>query len=238
MSANEKEVAENSPEIMLVRYEAAEQALVQANSVIEVKNIRDQAEALRTCAKLAGFSLEWQNRFALLKLCAERLAGEMLNEVVPATGGRPRKNLVSESKFSAPQTLASLGITYTQSRRWRKEASVPEEVFKLYVAAINSAGDELTSAGVLRLADQLQQHEKAYSDDFDVPPKSAGKHKTNQKPLLYQDSWLRVWDAEAETDEPYVLTDNTVAVVVSDGVRTHYYFLEAVQGFILAPIKK
>ena len=46
-------------------------------------------------------------------------------------------------------TLASLGIIYSTSARWQLEASVPEAVFKRYLAAAKRAGQEITAQGLL-----------------------------------------------------------------------------------------
>lgn len=59
----------------LTRYEAAKQALMEARSIDEVKDVRDKAEALRLYMKQAGESLEMQNAVAEIKLRAERRAG-------------------------------------------------------------------------------------------------------------------------------------------------------------------
>jgi hypothetical protein len=229
-------LTDNNPEALLVRCEAAERALAEAQTIIEVKGIRDQAEALRQCARIAGFGLEYQNWVAEIKIRAERRAGEMLEELVPSTGGRPRKNLDTVDGFAPPSTLAELGITYYQSRRWRLEASVPEEDFNRYVASVLANGDELTSAGLLCLAEELKYQKQKDSSTEAEPAAARRKSATGPSAWLYQDEWLALWDAELE--DPHFIGHNTLALVVTNGVKSRRYLLEAVQGFIVTPIRK
>jgi hypothetical protein len=225
----------NDTQALLVRCEAAERALAAAETVVEFKNIRDQAEALRQCAKIAGFGLEYQNWVAEIKIRAERRAGEMLDKLIPSTGGRPRINLDTMDGFSATPTLAELGITHYQSRRWRLEASIPEEIFDLHVASVKARGDELTSAGLLRLAKELKRQEQG-GPSSGAKPDACQKGVPSPPAQLYQDEWLILWDAELE--EPHFIGDNTLALVVTNGVEARCYLVEAVHGFIVTPVRK
>ena len=126
----------------LVVYDAMRRAIAAAASVDEVKDIRDKAEALRVYAKQAGETLEDQNRLAEIKIRAERRAGELLKETVGHSGGSP-----SHHVRDLPD-----GVSPKQSSRWQAEASVPEERFAQYVQETVGQGDELTSAGLRRIA--------------------------------------------------------------------------------------
>jgi hypothetical protein len=50
-----------------------------------------------------------------------------------------------------------LGIGKTQAFRWQQEASVPEKVFEQHLTAIRAKGRELTSAGLLDVAKELDK---------------------------------------------------------------------------------
>lgn len=134
----------------LVRFEAARQALAEARTVDEVKDVRDKAEALRLYMKQAGHGLEMQNDVAEIKLRAERRAGELLSESIEH-GGKPKSHAV---------TLADLGMSKMQSSRWQAEASVPEADFERHIATVRTDGGELTSVGLLRLARATQQEKR------------------------------------------------------------------------------
>lgn len=143
----------------LIRFNAARIALAEARSIDEVKDIRDKAEALRLYAKQAGESLEMQNDIAEIKLRAERRAGELLHEQELSKGGRPSDNQLQAVTGFCPPTLADLGIDKAQSHRWQAMADVPEETFEQHIATVKARGDELTSAGVLRIAKELKRED-------------------------------------------------------------------------------
>ena len=66
--------------VSLIHFDTAKRELALASSIDEVKNIRDQAEAIRQYIKQQKGSFEMQNQAAEIKLRAERRAGEMLRE--------------------------------------------------------------------------------------------------------------------------------------------------------------
>lgn len=143
-------------QVALVQLNAIEQALTKAKSINEVVNLRNQAEAARQCFRLAEYGLEMQNNAAEVKLRAERRAGEMLVEMDKAPAGRPPKNPLHRAR-DLPPTYDELGIEYTQAHRWQLEANVPQDEFERHVAETKAAGEELTSAGVIRLAKRIIQ---------------------------------------------------------------------------------
>src|SRR3981189_2583441 len=56
-------------------------------------------------------------------------------------------------------SLAKLGISKTQSWRWQAIASVPDEAFEDHIASVKAGDEELTTAGVYRLAKQQRSQE-------------------------------------------------------------------------------
>lgn len=144
----------------LVRFDAARTALAEARSIDEVKAVRDKAEALRLYARQAGESLEMQNDIAEIKIRAERRAGELLKERDQNKGGRPADNPLRVARGFEPEPLSDLGINYTQSHRWQAIADVPEPVFEQHIESVKARGDELTSAGVLRIAKEQRREER------------------------------------------------------------------------------
>ena len=217
-------------ETMLMKFEGTERALAEARTIIEVKNIRDQAEALRQYVKQANLGLEIQNRIAEIKIRAERRGGEMINELIPYKGGRPPKNRATMSGFSLQPKLEDFGISPHQSKRWRKEASVPEIDFIQHVAKYKAEGKELTSQSVIDLADKLQRH-----GDVNVSsacePVSFSALAPEYKDCLYVDEWLAVWNGD-NSRPPFMMLD-TVTVTVSDGNISQTYILAAAPGFSL-----
>jgi hypothetical protein len=65
----------------------------------------------------------------------------------------------SEPPAPPPPSLAELGISKMQSSRWQAIAAVPDEAFEDHIAGIKESGDELTTAGVFRLAKRQRNQE-------------------------------------------------------------------------------
>lgn len=128
----------------LARIDAARKALAEAQIIDDVKEVRDQAEAVRLYCKAAGVGLEMQNMAAEIKLRAEKRAGEMLASMELAGGDRKSKSQPASLK------LDDLAINKDQSHRWQRIAAVPDEVFEQYIAEKRETG-EITTAGALKL---------------------------------------------------------------------------------------
>ena len=129
-----------------------------ARTIDEVKDVRDKAEALRLYMRQAGESLEMQNDVAEIKLRAERRAGEILQDMEKAQGKRtdlvPSRNEVVEA-----QTYGEIGLSRTQAHRWQTIAAMPEERFEEHIARTKARNEELTTAGILRVAKDLVREE-------------------------------------------------------------------------------
>jgi N6-adenosine-specific RNA methylase IME4 len=144
-------------ETQLVHFDTARKELALAQSIDEVKDIRDKAEALRQYIRQQGASLEMQNQAAEIKIRAERRAGEMLAEMEEIHPGGDQAKLHDV-------TLPDLGITRIQSHRWQLEASLPEEILEQHIAEVKAQGKELTSIDVQRLSARLKR--KDYIDEL------------------------------------------------------------------------
>jgi phage N-6-adenine-methyltransferase len=125
----------HSPRI-LVRYEAARNALAECCRVDEVKVIHDKAVALQVYAKqakdteLIGYATE-------IRIRAERRAGELLAAMEKNKGGWNQRNKESCGDITEPQddtpTLAEMGISKKQSSQWQKLADLDEPEFETHV---------------------------------------------------------------------------------------------------------
>lgn len=162
----------------LVKFNEAKHALEIAKSIDEVKQIRDQAEAMRAYIKQAKESLVMQNQCAEIKLRAERRAGEMLREM-DVSKGRPEK-----MSHDATFKLDDLGINRTQSSRWQQIAQIPEDVFEEYLKKTIEEEMELTTNGVVRLAKELKYEDSDRKrwesvEQNDFPAEKMGIHCAN-----------------------------------------------------------
>ena len=122
-------------------------ALSVASTLVEVKDIRDKAEAMRKYVETSGLGLDAQNQVAELKLRAERRAGQMLAEFGLHGGKRGSRN----NRLK----LDDLGISKDQSSRWQLLARVNDRRFDEFIESICSNHQELTTALALRFAKKL-----------------------------------------------------------------------------------
>lgn len=133
----------------LANVQSARDLLAGATELPDIKRIRDKASALQQFARSAELGLEAQNFAALLKIEAERKAGELLLSSVPHKGGRKRSHDVTVS-------LDDLGISKMQSHRWQRMSSVPEDQLTDLIDKCQSSSREITSNAVLKLAKKIE----------------------------------------------------------------------------------
>lgn len=196
----------------LVRFDAARMALAEARNIDEVKAVRDKAEALRLYARQAGESLEMQNDIAEIKLRAERRAGELLKEVerVPGT----RTDLTSRHDDAGYRAqIANAGIAEPTARRWQAIADVPEPVFEQHIETVKSRGDELTSAGVLRIANEQKREERRQKMAERPVPVGQFRVVYADPPWAYDNSGFT---SSAEQHYPTMPADKIAALPVQD----------------------
>lgn len=129
-------------DLMITKVSTADRMLQEAETVQDAISVADVADAARIYAKRANMTLGLINRAIEIKLKAERKAGEILRGMELKPG--PKSN--------GSSVLPTIGITKTQSSRWQRAAIVPEEAFRQYVETSTSAGREITTSGLLKLA--------------------------------------------------------------------------------------
>ena len=129
--------------------QVAKRELSEAQTLHEMRNVRDLAEAIRSYAQHRDLGLDVQNQAAELKLQAERRLGRELGNMNLRGGDR--------KSAASGLTLRDLGIDKNQSARWQLEASVPDDVFQHYILTAHAEGREISSAALLRLGRRMKQ---------------------------------------------------------------------------------
>ncbi|TWU10081.1 hypothetical protein [Allorhodopirellula heiligendammensis] len=175
-------IAENRHELTIL--DDCRRAIADADDLDELSDLRSRAEAIRVWAKSANESLDVQNRAAELRLLAERKAGKMLSQM--GLKGGDRKSSGHEDRLK----LSDLGITQNQSKRWQRAATISDQQFADYVKRSSTLGEEITGAGLLRLA---------------TPRPSKQSNTTTTRPLKYADPDVphrRFQIPEIKTDAP------------------------------------
>ncbi len=139
----------SSGPVDLIALERLAQAIDEAHEPVELIAIADRAEAYRRYAQRARLGLRLQNKFAELRLRAERRLGTMLL-TMERRRGRPGKSAAT-AHFPG---LSELGVTRKLSSRSQKLAAVPTRIFENYIREALRAENEIFTRALLTLADR------------------------------------------------------------------------------------
>jgi N6-adenosine-specific RNA methylase IME4 len=180
----------------LAKYEAARQALADARSMDEVKDIHDKAHAMRLYARMAN-DTELELCAAEIKVRAERRLGEMIKEQKEGgglhEGGRPKKTCSAEEQVSELATLADLGIDRKLSARAQKIAAIPEPAFERAIARVREriAGGERVALNLLANEDRDARQQRRRDVEQALSDKAAELPSGRRFPNIYADPATR-----------------------------------------------
>lgn len=99
----------------------------RAETIVDRVNAVNATEAVRVYLSASARSREIAAAAAALKLDAERRAGELFAAIERRAGSRDGE----ETPYAA--TLRELGVARRSADRWQKIASVPRDLYELYV---------------------------------------------------------------------------------------------------------
>lgn len=143
----------------------ARQALAEAQTLPDIKLAMERAKAgeagaraaarvaaQRDLVEVAEQANEAANDAASVRIEAQAKAGELLKQMAER-GERIERG--SPGMKSQPATsLDDLGVTKSESSRWQQIADVPEPIREEYVQETKAGGGEVTTAGLLRHAEE------------------------------------------------------------------------------------
>ena len=142
----------------IARLEPMAAELAIAKTPQDCATLEAKAKAVATWARHIGLSLTELNRIARFRIDCMRKAGALL---AGAGVGRGVKSL----------TLSDLNIEKNQSTRWQALARLHDDVVESYCHGCESAGSEITQAGLFKLiADERKAAKReAAMADVDAP---------------------------------------------------------------------
>ena len=131
---------------------SAQQALAEARTVDEAKDICDRAAAVRAYVQKARLGRELVIEAATIRIRAERRLGQMLREV-------PLANAAAGNQYTGPDPeatsnavrLEDLGITKNESSRSQRIADLADDLFEGYLKECRQAQREPTLSALVRL---------------------------------------------------------------------------------------
>lgn len=118
--------------MQLIRYEAARQALTEANSVDEAKDWSDKAAAMQAYARQANDS-GLERMAAEIRLRAKRRIGEISASLESAQGTNQYVEL-RPAAGTKRDVLSDVGLSKSEAHRCEQLAKVPEDQFEGYLA--------------------------------------------------------------------------------------------------------
>lgn len=138
-------------DLALIKLDSACRALAEAKTIPEAKQIRDKAAAVARYLRQQKGGRDAALDADELAVRAERRLGELLDEDGERRGSR--LNLPRGSLKSLPE-----GVTWKQSHRWKKVASVSKDAFEAELAKARERRQGITTTAVMRLAKAASQN--------------------------------------------------------------------------------
>lgn len=136
--------SEESARIALL--DKAQAAIEQATGVPELKEIIDQAHVLEIYAQKVEASEILARRCVEIKLRAERKAGELVRQLVAERNWSTHP----EEGQNQSGTLASVGVTKSQSHVWQHIAALPDDTFNMALAEGKSESELVRMAKIVQ----------------------------------------------------------------------------------------
>ena len=158
---------------------SAHQALAEAKTIDEVKDLRNKADAVRYYARQAKLGQELVIEAAVVKLRAERRIGQILCATPLATGVQGNQYDETGSQPNGV-LLKDLGISKSDSSRMQRIAELDDSAFEDYIDSESQSQREPTAAGVMRLIRSLKPKTAQAADE----PQATCKYVASLDELL------------------------------------------------------
>lgn len=140
----------------LVKLNFARQALMEAKTLDEIRNIRDLARAVKAYTIAKGLGIEMKNEASEIEIRAKREMGKIIQqkqeagEVARQKDGAIFRDLVPDGNKVKPETLPEIGVTRKESSTSKNLASIPDKQFEDLLNDFIEDKKPLTITAVLR----------------------------------------------------------------------------------------
>lgn len=164
---------------------ATNNALMEALTLEDAKSVIDRAETLRVWSRQIKAGIDAQNAAASVKLRAQRKSGEFLRDMPKHP---PGPNPYPKDGEILPAKIEDYGISYVQSSKWQQIANIPEEEFEEYIRDGINSGEELTTAGALRIAENIIDVDDNVEYSSNLTPYTSSESNEWYTPYEYVDA--------------------------------------------------
>jgi len=139
----------------LVKLNKARQALIEAKTLDEIREIRDVAKAVKAYAIAKGLGVEMKNEASEIEIRAIREMGKLIEH------GQRKGEIATQSEHgkgiqssvtteNTRKTLPEIGVTRKESSTSKNLASISDEIFEEKLQKIINEKEPLTKTSLLR----------------------------------------------------------------------------------------
>jgi len=148
----------------LIKFDEIKKQIDAARDIQTLNNLADKMERVKLLAKQSHQSLEVQNKVAIYRLRIDRKRGFWLKDNIRHQGGNPDSlKQFSDGKDTRPSVdvrLQDLDLTKDKSSKLQKMADLSNEEFEEYIEETKNKNEEVTEAGLVRMAKKIFREEK------------------------------------------------------------------------------
>ena len=159
----------------LEKINIARNALAEAKEIHEVKQILDQAEAVKYFTQQQNYSIEIQNHANVFCIEAQIRLGEMLKEMPKNEGGTPEKKQYKNSTGTKtepvekqPATYAELNINKKDASRWQGMAENKKEITEK-IEELEAQGKPIKESTIINQVRKEKHHEEVKRGNKTLP---------------------------------------------------------------------
>jgi len=226
----------------LIKLNKARQALMEAKTLQEIREIKDIAKAVKAYAQAKKLGVEMINDATEIELRAEREMGKLIQQKQEA-GELAKHGDFQGNQWLVPDrnepksTLSEIGISKKESMNSKRLAAIPEEKFEQKISELKSEKKPLTKTGFLKeiaFEKKFKEEASPFADWSDEEKKlisewQSGKtivinmeRHTNLVKYAYNKQILTLIDRTTEWGNPFILNADGNRDEVCDWYRDYY----------------